>query len=113
MDIAGFIRAHRALLRADLVIMSDGPATENGRPTIEFGVRGVVSFEMQARGAERDLHSGNYGGIAPHPLWTLVHLLSTMNLATWICIAARACLWPKSFRAIESHRSSPGPVAGI
>ena len=77
--IADFIRTHRALLKADLVITSDGPLAENGRPTIEFGVRGVVSFELRARGAKRDLHSGNYGGIAPNPLWTLVHLLSTMK----------------------------------
>lgn len=77
--IADFIRTQRDLLRADLVITSDGPLAENGRPTIEFGVRGVVSFELRARGAKRDLHSGNYGGVAPNPLWTLVHLLSTMK----------------------------------
>jgi len=77
--IAGVIRTHRDLLQADLVITSDGPVAENGRPTIEFGVRGIVSFELRARGANRDLHSGNYGGIAPNPLWTLVHVLSTMK----------------------------------
>jgi acetylornithine deacetylase/succinyl-diaminopimelate desuccinylase-like protein len=42
-------------------------------------VRGVLSFELQARGANRDLHSGNWGGIAPNPLWTLVHLLGSMK----------------------------------
>jgi len=77
--IADFIRTHRDLLKADLVITSDGPVAENGQSTLEFGVRGVVSFELRARGAKRDLHSGNYGGIAPNPLWTLVHLLSTMK----------------------------------
>jgi len=79
--IADFIRTHRDLLKADLVITSDGPVAENGSPKIEFGVRGVVSFELRARGAKRDLHSGNYGGIAPNPLWTLVHLLNTMKNA--------------------------------
>ena len=77
--IAGFIRDNRTLLKADLVITSDGPVAENGRSTIEFGVRGVIGFELRARGANRDLHSGNYGGVAPNPLWTLVHLLSTMK----------------------------------
>ena len=77
--IADFIRTHRELLKADLVITSDGPVAENGRSTIEFGVRGVIGFELRARGASRDLHSGNYGGVAPNPLWTLVHLLSTMK----------------------------------
>ena len=58
--IADFIRTHRDLLKADLVITSDGPMAENGSPTIEFGVRGIISFELRARGAKRDLHSGNY-----------------------------------------------------
>ena len=77
--IADFIRAQRELLKADLVITSDGPVAENGRSTIEFGVRGVIGFELRAHGASRDLHSGNYGGVAPNPLWILVHLLSTMK----------------------------------
>jgi acetylornithine deacetylase/succinyl-diaminopimelate desuccinylase-like protein len=39
----------------------------------------VYSFELRARGANRDLHSGNWGGVAPNPIWTLVHLLGTMK----------------------------------
>ena len=77
--IAEVVRANRDRLRADLVITSDGPVHESGRPTVELGVRGVLSFELRARGANRDLHSGNFGGIAPNPIWTLVHLLATMK----------------------------------
>ncbi len=77
--MADFIRAHRADLAADLVITADGPTHESGQATLNFGVRGVLSFELRARGANRDLHSGNWGGIAPNPLWTLVHLLGTMK----------------------------------
>ncbi len=74
-----FITAHREELLADLVITSDGPVHESGRSLVVFGVRGVLTFELRARGAHRDLHSGNWGGIAPDPLWTLVHLLATMK----------------------------------
>jgi acetylornithine deacetylase/succinyl-diaminopimelate desuccinylase-like protein len=74
-----FIRDHRADLGADLVVTSDGPVDENGLPVLRFGVRGVLNFELRARGANRDLHSGNWGGVAPNPLWTLVHLLGTMK----------------------------------
>jgi acetylornithine deacetylase/succinyl-diaminopimelate desuccinylase-like protein len=77
--IAAFAREHRELLGADLVITADGPVHESGRSCILFGVRGIVSFELRARGANRDLHSGNFGGVAPNPLWTLVHLLATMK----------------------------------
>ncbi len=74
-----FMREHRDELQADLVIVSDGPVHENGQSTISFGVRGVLDIELRAQGANRDLHSGHWGGIVPNPLWTLVHLLATMK----------------------------------
>jgi acetylornithine deacetylase/succinyl-diaminopimelate desuccinylase-like protein len=77
--IAEFIRRHRDKLKADLVVTSDGPLHPSGLPIITFGVRGVASFELRARGANQDVHSGNFGGVIPNPLWTLVHLLSTMK----------------------------------
>jgi acetylornithine deacetylase/succinyl-diaminopimelate desuccinylase-like protein len=79
--IAELVREQRERLKADVVITSDGPVHESGRSCIIGGVRGIVSFELRARGANRDLHSGNFGGVAPNPLWTLVHLLSTMKNA--------------------------------
>ena len=74
-----FIKVHRDVLQADLVIVSDGPVHENGQSTISYGVRGVLDIELRAQGANRDLHSGHWGGIVPNPLWTLVHLLATMK----------------------------------
>lgn len=74
-----FVASHRDLLAADLVIASDGPVSESGRPVVNFGNRGVLSFEFRAVGANRDLHSGNWGGVVPNPIWTLVHLLQTMK----------------------------------
>src|SRR6266511_2502521 len=78
-NLQAFVDRHREELAADLAIWSDGPVHESGRWCIAFGVRGIVTFELRARGADRDLHSGNWGGVAPNPLWTLVHLLGTMK----------------------------------
>jgi acetylornithine deacetylase/succinyl-diaminopimelate desuccinylase-like protein len=69
------------LSQADLVVIADGPADVSGRWRLEFGVRGVASFELRATGANQDLHSGNWGGVAPNPVWTLVHLLASMKNA--------------------------------
>jgi acetylornithine deacetylase/succinyl-diaminopimelate desuccinylase-like protein len=77
--LASFVREQRDLLACDLVITADGPVHESGQSCILFGVRGVLSFELRARGANRDLHSGNFGGVAPNPIWRLVHLLATMK----------------------------------
>jgi acetylornithine deacetylase/succinyl-diaminopimelate desuccinylase-like protein len=78
-QMPSFVREHREELQANLVLTSDGPVDESGRSQILFGVRGVLDFELRTRGANRDLHSGNWGGVAPNPLWTLVHLLATMK----------------------------------
>lgn len=78
-NLEGFVRAHRDLLKADLVYTSDGPVHESGRPMLVFGVRGLLYVELTARGASRDLHSGNWGGPIPNPAWDLVHLLATMK----------------------------------
>jgi acetylornithine deacetylase/succinyl-diaminopimelate desuccinylase-like protein len=39
----------------------------------------MASFELRAKHASRDVHSGNFGGVVPNPVWTLVHLLATMK----------------------------------
>jgi len=77
-----FVAANRGTLAADLCVISDGTVDESGRAAIRFGVRGVLSFELRARGARRDLHSGHWGDVSPNPIWTLVQLLTTMKDAS-------------------------------
>jgi acetylornithine deacetylase/succinyl-diaminopimelate desuccinylase-like protein len=62
-----------------LAVTADGQMHASGRPNLKFGSRGVVSFDLRVRHAKRDVHSGNFGGVVPNPLWTLVHLLATMK----------------------------------
>jgi acetylornithine deacetylase/succinyl-diaminopimelate desuccinylase-like protein len=79
--IADFVRANKDVLKADLAVTADGPRHASGVAAIKFGSRGVVSFELRCRHASRDVHSGNFGGVVPNPIWTLVHLLGTMKNA--------------------------------
>jgi acetylornithine deacetylase/succinyl-diaminopimelate desuccinylase-like protein len=73
-----FAAEHREMLAADLVYISDGGLHPSGRPIISLGNRGMLGLTLIAEGADRDNHSGNKGGVAPNPVWMLVHLLSTM-----------------------------------
>jgi acetylornithine deacetylase/succinyl-diaminopimelate desuccinylase-like protein len=77
--LAAFAERERERLAADLVVWSDGPVDPGGGWRLVFGVRGIASFELRARGANRPLHSGNWGGVAPNPLWALVRLLASMR----------------------------------
>lgn len=74
-----FVERNRELLAADLVYTADGGYHDSGLPLVCFGVRGIVAVELEARGAERDLHSGNRGNLVPNPAWQLIDLLRTMR----------------------------------
>ena len=78
-NLADLVRTHREDLACDLVLWSDGPVHESGRSRVKFGVRGIASFDLVARGANVDLHSGNWGGVAANPAWELIHLLASMR----------------------------------
>jgi acetylornithine deacetylase/succinyl-diaminopimelate desuccinylase-like protein len=71
-----FTEAHRDLLAADVVIVTDGPKHASGRPTITGGARGVMKVELMIEGARRDVHSGNFA--VPNPAWKLNGLLGSM-----------------------------------
>ncbi len=77
-SLASFVRTHKTRLAADLAYISDGGLHPSGAPTISLGNRGILGITLVAQGADRDNHSGNKGGVAPNPVWMLVHLLSTM-----------------------------------
>ena len=74
-----FVARHRERLAADVVVWSDGAVHDSARPSVDHGVRGAILFELHARDDARGvLHSGNWGGIARNPGWSLVHLLASM-----------------------------------
>lgn len=73
------VEAHRERLSCDLALTADGPFHDDGRPLIVFGVRGLLYLELRARGANRDVHSGNRGGLVPMPAWTLVEAVAALR----------------------------------
>lgn len=44
-----------------------------------YGVRGLLYVELVATGAQHDLHSGYYGGVAPNPLVSLCHIVAGLK----------------------------------
>jgi acetylornithine deacetylase/succinyl-diaminopimelate desuccinylase-like protein len=74
-----FCRENKSLFAADMAMNSDGPMDTSGRPRLSFGNRGVLYVEAKARGANQDLHSGNFGGPVPNPAWRVVEFLSSLR----------------------------------
>lgn len=73
------IGRYRDKLRADLMVIFDGPIHSSGRPTVVFGARGVATFELTVFGPKSGVHSGNYGNWIPNPAQRLASLLATMK----------------------------------
>ncbi len=69
----------REKLRSDLMLFFDGPAHPSGRPTIAYGVRGVVTVDLTVYGPKTELHSGHYGNWVPNPASRLAALLASMK----------------------------------
>ena len=66
-SIGDYLTAHKDELKADVILISDGSRFAPDVPTITYGVRGLSYVEIHVQGANRDLHSGSYGGAAPTP----------------------------------------------
>lgn len=74
-----FVAHNKQLLAADLVYVADGPQHISQRPTVWLGLRGGLNVTLVSKGANRDLHAGNYSGVAPNPVWRMIHLLHTLQ----------------------------------
>ena len=67
------------LLRADLLIASDGPRAAPDRPTLFLGARGSHPIELVVDLREGGHHSGNWGGLLANPGIILAHALACIT----------------------------------
>ncbi|WP_020641409.1 M20 family metallopeptidase [Amycolatopsis balhimycina] len=73
-----FAEAHRDVLRADVLIASDGPRLDAATPTLFLGARGSVRITLDADLRPDAYHSGNWGGILRNPATTLAGAIASL-----------------------------------
>ncbi len=78
-SITPAIGRYREKFQADVLIILDGPVHPVGRPTLNFGARGIAALELTVYGPKFALHSGHYGNWVPNPALRLAQLLSSMK----------------------------------
>src|SRR5919106_345804 len=78
-NLDNFVDAHKDLLKADVVVISDSPMFDRGIPSICYGLRGLAYFQIDVRGTKSDLHSGSFGGAVANPGFVLAQLLAQMK----------------------------------
>jgi acetylornithine deacetylase/succinyl-diaminopimelate desuccinylase-like protein len=67
------------LLKADFCLNPDSGMMGKDYPTITYGLRGLVYFELRVYGPEHDLHSGLAGGVVHNPAQALAELIAAMH----------------------------------
>ena len=63
---------------ADAAIVFDSAMVDERTPAITLALRGIIQLAVEVRVAERDLHSGMYGGSVQNALLALHHMLAAV-----------------------------------
>jgi acetylornithine deacetylase/succinyl-diaminopimelate desuccinylase-like protein len=78
-SLATFVKTHKDLLKADVILISDTAMLSLETPSIDIGVRGLSYIEVEVTGPNRDLHSGVYGGAVANPITILARMIASCH----------------------------------
>jgi acetylornithine deacetylase/succinyl-diaminopimelate desuccinylase-like protein len=74
-----FVVENKERLKADVILISDTHMISMKDPSITVGLRGMAYMEVEVTGANRDLHSGTYGGAVANPINVLCDMIASMK----------------------------------
>ena len=77
-SLAEFVAAHAGELRADGCWWEFGSVSEDGRPVVSLGLKGIVCLELRCRVATSDLHS-SLGAVIDNPLYRLSRAVASLR----------------------------------
>ncbi|HUL87848.1 MAG TPA: M20/M25/M40 family metallo-hydrolase [Pseudolabrys sp.] len=77
-NLFGFVRDNAAEFKLDLALVCDTAMWDQKTPAVTTSLRGLVYEDVKITCADRDLHSGVFGGAAQNPLRLLSQILGEM-----------------------------------
>lgn len=81
-SIEHYVRTYPERLPCDAAFICDTGMPSKETPALVYGLRGIIYTEIEVRGARRDLHSGEFGGVAPNPLHALALIIAGLKDAS-------------------------------
>ena len=78
-SLPAWVEAHKELLKADVILVSDTTMISEKVPSINCGMRGLAYLEVKVTGPDKDLHSGHYGGAVANPINELCALVASLH----------------------------------
>ena len=77
--LSTILERHADRLASDVFVICDSGNWQVGTPAFTTALRGLVDLVVQVDTLDHALHSGQFGGVAPDALTTLVRLLATLH----------------------------------
>ncbi|TIS39147.1 dipeptidase [Mesorhizobium sp.] len=78
-SLRAIVEQYSDLLQADGMISADGARADPAIPTINVGSRGIVEFEISLRTADKDVHSGRYGGAVRNAAHEMARIIASLH----------------------------------
>ena len=79
LNLPEFLEANAAEFKADICLVCDTGMWDRETPQITSSLRGLLYEEIIVRAADRDLHSGHFGGTAQNPIHILARIVAAMH----------------------------------
>jgi acetylornithine deacetylase/succinyl-diaminopimelate desuccinylase-like protein len=78
-SLEAYMAENPSRLACDFAVISDTSQFAPGIPAITYGLKGLAYFELLVQGANRDLHSGTFGGAVANPINAICTILASLK----------------------------------